>query len=193
MSPLPGSFPDLPWLASVFPLLLRPPVSLSHALSLGSRCLSIFLAWGGHGKQSGHPHKPEWTEVDGGWKDHPTNPVSWPQPSLHPQALAGSTLIAPQPGLSGGCPLPSQGSHQKGIVPFSRAEAGDAWQSPGSSSWAGPLAEPKASPFPTPEPREIPTAEKSILAQGLGGALCSYSFPVTGVCIWQEAHGIMHK
>ena len=97
------------------------------------------------------------------------------------------------PGLSGSCPLPSQGSHQKGIVPFSRAEAGDAWQSPGSSSWAGPLAEPKASPFPTPEPREIPTAEKSILAQGLGGALCSYSFPVTGVCIWQEAHGIMHK
>lgn len=89
MSPLPGSFPDLPWLASVFPLLLRPPVSLSHALSLGSRCLSIFLAWSGCGKQSGHPHKPEWTEVDGGWKDHPTNPVSRPQPTLHPKPWLG--------------------------------------------------------------------------------------------------------
>lgn len=45
--------------------------------------------------QSGHPHEPKWMEVDGGGKDLPIHPVSWPQHPLHPQALPGSTFMPP--------------------------------------------------------------------------------------------------
>ena len=74
------------------PQLLGPPVSLAHALSLGSRCLSIFLAWGGQGRQSGHPREPGWMEVDGGGRTipptlcHGLSPPSTPKPWLGPHS-----------------------------------------------------------------------------------------------------------
>lgn len=72
-------------------------VPLAHALSwVGSRCRSIFLAWGGPGRHGGdtRTRMDGWRWVEDG-RTVPTHPISCPQPTLCPRSPSQVPQLCP--------------------------------------------------------------------------------------------------
>lgn len=116
-------------------------------------------------------------EVDGGGKDHPIHPVSWPQHPLHPQALAGSTFMPPIADERG-WPVSSVNSQDL----MEKRE-----DSPSSFSTSHHLPLPKGQGSPGMVP-----CSSLACALAVPTALCPQEQSLLGLGTWSMGQGVVH-